>query len=416
MKTPTILSKALTPALIVLTAGAAMALPSQTNVTQSNAAYGIATGDFLETAGATISGTGNFTQEGIQGLAALNDGLYGPQGGANSNPPGLGAFSAGTGETVNISFPQANGVTLNSVVSTAAWDGARASQAFQFEYQSTIAPGVWHRAATVSHDPGVLAGNTNTQVTLTDSTGTLASNVSAIRFNYANTNFWGWNGYREIDATGSASAAPTGTKVLSSIQINQAFTPSSSDLLQMGGIVTTTSGDFNQEGSAGIGALNDGAFGPTGGGGGGQGSSATGSAGNVVTYALDTATNPGGYSITGIDLYAGWDGFRGGQKYTASYSLVSDPGTFLPLASVDLDATNTNAPGGDIATRSMLRDADGELASGVAAVRIAFGDVTFGFAGYREMDVFGSPTPVPEPASAGLAAAGLAFILRRRRR
>ncbi len=402
------------PAIAALTAGSALAIPSQNNVFQSNAPYTISNADFLQTAGATVSGTGNFTQEGIQGLAALNDGLYGPQGGANAHPPGLGAFSGGTGEMVNIAFPQANGVTLNSIVSTAAWDGARASQAFQFEYQSTLLPGVWHRIATVANDPGQLPGNTNTQSTITDSSGTLASNISQIRFNYANTNFWGWNGFREIDATGAASAAPSGPQFMKAIQINELYTPSGADLLQGGGITTTSSGNFQDEGSAGIPSLTDGAFGPGGGGANGQSSSASGNGGEFITFGLDLAASPGGYSLSGVDVYAGWDGFRGGQNFQLSYSLVADPGTFLSLGSVDLDATSNNAPGGNVNTRSMLRDADGELATGVAAVRISFNDVTFGFAGYREMDVFG--TPVPEPSTATFAAAGAALLLRRRRR
>ncbi len=404
------------PAIAVLTAGSALAIPLQTNVTQSNTPYTIAAGDFLETAGATVTGTGTLNQEGIQGLAALNDGIYGPQGGANSNPPGLGAFSGGTGETVNIAFPQANGVTLNSIVSTAAWDGARASQAFQFEYQSTLLPGLWHRIATVAHDPGPLAGNTNTQSTITDSTGTLASNISQIRFNYANTNFWGWNGFREIDATGAPSAAPSGPQFMKAIQINELFTPSNADLLQSGGITTTSSGTFTDEGVQGIPSLTDGVFGAAG----GQGSNppglgaAGGNVGEFITFGLDLTASPGGYSLSGVDVYAGWDGFRGGQNFQLSYSLVADPGTFLSLGTSDLDANSNNAPGGNVNTRTMVRDADGELATGVAAVRISFNNVTFGFAGYREMDVFG--TPVPEPTSAAFAAAGAAILLRRRRR
>ncbi len=406
--------KNLLRALLAFPAAAAFGVPTQTNVTQSNTAYTISNSDFLQTAGATVGGTGTFNQEGIQGLGAVIDGLYGPQSGANSNPPGMGAFSGGSGDVLTITFPQSSGVTLNTVVSTAAWDGARASQAFQFEYQSILAPGVWQRLATVNHDPGQLPGNTNTQVTLTDSTGTLATNVSQVRFNYANTNFWGWNGYREIDATGTAASAPVGVKVLSSIQLGQTFTPSSSDLLQTGSIVTTSSGNFNDEGGVGLSALTNGSFGPGGGGANGISSSAMGNVGESVTYALDLTASPGGYSLSGIDVYAGWDGFRGGQKYTASYSLVSDPNTFITLSLVDLDANANNALGGDISTRSMLRDADGELATGVAAVRFDFADVTFGYAGYREIDVFG--TAVPEPASAGLALAGLCLVLRRRKR
>jgi hypothetical protein len=405
----------LVSAVALATTGTALAIPSQTNVTQSNSPYTISNTDFLQTAGATVSGTGNFTQEGIQGLAALNDGIYGPQGGANSNPPGLGAFSAGTGDSVIISFPQTNGATLNSLISTAAWDGARASQAFQFEYQSTLLPGVWHRVASVVHNPGQLPGNTNTQSTIVDSTGTLATNVSQIRFNYGNTDFWGWNGFREVDATGAASAAPVGPQVMQSIQIGELFTPSGSDLLQAGGITTTSTGDFTNEGIQGLAALTDGLIGSAG----GQGSNppglgaAGGEAGELITFGLDLTASPGGYSISGVDVYAAWDGFRGGQKYSLSYSLVGSPSTFLSLGSVDLDANANNAPGGNVNTRSMWRDADGELATGVAAVRITFDNVTFGFAGYREMDVFG--TPVPEPTTAMFGVLGTLVFLRRRR-
>lgn len=398
------------PVLFALSASSAFALPSQSGVTQSNSAFTISNSDFLQTSGATIGGTGNFTQEGTLGLGVLNNGTYGPQGGANANP-GLEAFTAGAGDVVTISFPQTNGVTLNSIVSTAAWDGARGSQNFQFEYQSTVLPGVWQRVASVNHDPGQLPGNTNTQVTLTDSTGILAANVSQVRFNYGNTNFWGWNGYREVDATGSASAAPVGPQFLKAIQINEAFTPSSSDLLQMGGVVTTSVGNFQDEGVTGLPSLTDGSYGPAASG--ANGASATGNVGESVTYNLDLTASPGGYDLSGIDVYAGWDGFRGGQKFTASYSLVGSPGTFIPFGSVDLDANANNAPGGNISTRSMLRDIDGSLASGVAAVKIDFGDVSFGYAGYREIDVFG--TPVPEPATGAMALAGLGLMLRRRK-
>lgn len=394
-------------------APAAFALPTQTNVTQSNTPYAISGTDLLQTSGATIVGAGNLTQEGIQGLAALNDGIYGPQGGANAHPPGLGAFSAGSGESVTINFPQANGVTINTLDSFAAWDGARASQNFRFEYQSTVMPGVWHRLASVAHDPGQLPGNTNTRVGLSDSTGTLASNVSAVRMVYGNTNFWGWNGFREVDITGAASSAPAGARFLNSIQINEPFTPSGSDLLQSGGIVTTATGNFQDEGQMGLAALTDGGFGP-GGNPGGGGASATGNAGEFITFTLDLVTSPLGYSLSGVDVYAGWDGFRGGMDYSLSYSLVSDPNTFISLGSTSWDANANNAPGGNISTRSMVRDADGELATGVAAVRLSFGDVSFGYAGYREVDVFG--TPVPEPSAAATALLAGAALLRRRRR
>ena len=405
-------------AFLMLGCGSLMAIPQQSSGTQNGVAFAISGSDLFQTGGATVNGTGNFAQEGVLGLSALNDGIYGAQGGQNSNPPGLNAFSAGTGESVTISFAQPTGITLNSLNAIAAWDSARASQSYQLEYQSTVLPGVWHRLASVTHNPGQLGGQiVNTSTTVTDSTGVLAANVSAIRLNFANTDFWGWNGYREIDAAGSVSAAAVGPQFLKSIQINELYGVSGSDLLQGGGITTTSVGDFTDEGLQGLASLTDGGYGPAG----GQGSNPPGMAaagannGESVTYGLNLAGAPQGYTITGVDIYAGWDGFRGGQNYSLQYSTVAAPGTFISLGSVDWDATANNAPGGNINTRVMVRDLDGVLATNVASVRLAFGDVSFGFAGYREVDVFGTPTPVPEPALAGLIAAGGGMLLRRRR-
>ncbi len=271
-------------------------------------------------------------------------------------------------------------------------------------------PGIWHRLSIVNYNPGFQSGNTNTQVTLTDSTGTLATNVSQIRFNYADTPGWQWNGYREIDATGSISSAPSGPKFLNSVRINEAFTPSNTDLLQGGGIHTTWSGIFTDEGAIGISSLTDGGFGALGNAG-NSGASATANLGEMVTFTLDLAASPGGYSLSGIDTYSGWDTYRGGQYYSVSYSLVGDPGTFFSLGTVDWDTRGDNAPGGNISTRSMLRDIDGELATGVAAVRFNFANSNY--IGYREIDIFG--TAVPEPRTFCLLSLGLANVLVRRR-
>jgi hypothetical protein len=407
--------------LMAATAGGlvhnARALPTQAKTTQNSTAFPISSTDLLQTAGGTLSGTGNFTQEGMAGLPAVADGLYGAQGGAGAN--GGAAFTAGTGESITVTFPQANGITINSLDTIAAWDSARGSQSYQFEYQSTLMPGVWHRITQVTHDPGQLAGqNVNTLVSVTDSTGILATNVSQVRLNFGNTNFWGWNGYREVDLNGSLSAAPLGPQFLKSIQLNELYTVSGTDLLQAGGITTTTSGDLNQEGVMGAAALTDGGFGPAGGANSNPPgmAAASGDSLGMITYGFDLGASPFGYSLSGVDVYAGWDGFRGGQKYTLSYSLVSDPSTFIPLGGVDMDADSGNTPGGPINTRSMVRDADGELASNVAALRIQFASGTVGFLGYREIDVFGTAS-IPEPtAPLVLALAGALVTLRRKRR
>lgn len=394
----------------------ARALPAQANTTQNSTPFAISSTDLLQTASPLLSGVGNFTQEGMQGLAAVNDAIYGAQGGATTN--GGAAFTAGQGEVLTITFPQVNGVTINSLATIAAWDSARGSQSYTFEYQSTLTPGVWHRLRQAVHDPGQLAGqNVNTRMSITDTTGTLATNVSQVRFNFGNTNFWGWNGYREIDINGSISSVPLGPQFLKSVQLGQLYTVSSTDLLQSGGITTTTAGDLNQEGVLGAPALTDGGFGPASGANtNGPGmAAASGDSLGMITYGLNLGAAPFGYSVSGVDLYAGWDGFRGGQRFTLSYSTVADPGTFLPIGSVDWDADSNNSPGGNVNTRTMVRDADGVVADNVAAIRVQFASGSVGFLGYREIDVFGTPS-IPEPSTSVLAIAGALATLRRRRR
>ena len=53
-----------------------------------------------------------------------------------------------------------------------------------------------------------------------------------------------------------------------------------------------------------------------------------------ITFNLDLLVSPAGYDLSSIRTYAGWDSGRDGQQYTVDYATASDPGTFLPLASV----------------------------------------------------------------------------------
>jgi hypothetical protein len=204
------------------------------------------------------------------------------------------------------------------------------------------------------------------------------------------------------------------------------FTPSyvvsNSDLIN-GVAPLTSSGDFTVELSGGLPVLNNGAYGTITEPGGapdrthgafGVAGGGTGT-GTTVTYALNTAASPLGYKISSIVSYGGWnDNGRDQQAYTVQYSTVASPGTFIDLATVDLNpSVGANLQTANRAT--ITENALPQLATGVAAVRFNFSGATEnGYSGYAELDVFG--TPVPEPMGVGAVLAGLVGLGSRRHR
>ncbi|MCC6232401.1 MAG: hypothetical protein IT580_07135 [Verrucomicrobiales bacterium] len=130
-------------------------------------------------------------------------------------------------------------------------------------------------------------------------------------------------------------------------------------------------------------------------------------------------SDAGGYNISSVTTCAGWDTYRGGQRYMLQYHTVSSPGVYASLGTVDFDEVYS---GFNVNTRVIVADDAGPLATGVRSVRFNIVGVTADLAAYREIDVVGTHTSVPEPVHVGAAALGLQvlaggrmFVTRRRR-
>ena len=198
--------------------------------------------------------------------------------------------------------------------------------------------------------------------------------------------------------------------------INAGFTVSNSDLLQTHLASASFIGSFVHEGNIGVAAFNNGIYGSQGNQGGmnpGQFEAATADAANTATFILDAGSGFG-YDLSSLDVFAGWDQYRGGQQYGLYYDTVAAPGSYVFLTSVFNNAVGANSSQ-NVNTRAQITDSSGTLAANVRSLRFVFGGgLTFGFAGYREIDAFGTAS-IPEPTTGVLTLLPAAALLRRRR-
>ena len=137
--------------------------------------------------------------------------------------------------------------------------------------------------------------------------------------------------------------------------------------------------------------------------------------GATVEYNLGLSPGGAGWDITSVQSIADWVnvGF-GNQAWTlevkpvgGSYSIAATVG-YQPLG------------GGGGTTKVTLTDTSGVLATGIEFIKVTANQVNNGGNGgafiWRELDVFGAATPVPEPSAAVLLGGFCALFLLRRRR
>ncbi len=173
----------------------------------------------------------------------------------------------------------------------------------------------------------------------------------------------------------------------------------SNDLLQTSATLSSSTGNFTQEGIAGTSSLTDGGFGALG----GQGAqpvgtylaAASAALGEELVYSLSGSTY--GYNLSSIATYTGWDSGRFAQGYDVYvHKIGAAVGSYAKLASVSYAPGAISTGGATENAKVVVTTAlgtlasTGTLASGVDQVKFVFQNQTNGWQGYRELDIVGT--------------------------
>jgi len=352
------------------------------------------------------NGPGNFNDPDVNfpgsagGLPILTDGNYGTFAYDGSHP----AFAAAgptAGQFVTYTLgANANGYSITNIQIAGGWnDNGRDSQYYTILYSTVANTNVFLPLASVAKSlVGYGANNSTTiRTTITPATGVLASNVYAIQvdFQFPEGVPNGYSGYSEISIFGapSVTAPPAGPVITAEHEeVSNIWTVETPNLIANQLPTSQGTGVFTQEG-CNVTNLTDGAIGF-----GFQFAASCGADGVSVPYIVFNSAY--GWNLTNIVVYTLWHDYgRDGQFYNVSYSTLSAPTTFLPLASV---AYNPFVPhdGTDSGNRVNIAPAIGQatLATNVAAVKFDFtpqGSQDFGWSGYSEIVLQGSNLPGP---------------------
>jgi hypothetical protein len=335
------------------------------------------------------------------GLPVLTDGNYGAFDTTGPHP----AFATcgggnGAGQYVIYTLgANANGYNVTNIQIAGGWnDNGRDSQYYTVSYSTVAYPTMFFRMVSVAKNLSSYGANDQTTVrtTITPATGVLASNVYAVEVDFTAPGGVpnGYSGYSEVSVFGSPSATPPPAGPVITTQheeTNFDWTVETPSLIANQLPSSQGPGVFTSEGCTEAG-LTDGvlAFG------GGPNSASCGSDTNAsVSWIVFTPTNNGSWNLTNIVVYTLWHDYgRDGQFYNLSYSTVSAPTTFLPLASVSYDPFvphDGRASGNRVAIAPPVGQT--MLAANVAAVKFDFtpqGTQDFSWSGYTEIVLQGT--------------------------
>jgi hypothetical protein len=143
----------------------------------------------------------------------------------------------------------------------------------------------------------------------------------------------------------------------------------------------------------------------------------------TVVFDLDVSVNTFGYNISSINTFSGWQDGRVFQDFMVEFSVVgsslySSLGSFSYLAS---DVPGAFPLSANNSLWLNIVDNSGNIATGVDSIRFTLNEVNVpGFSllgsAYREIDVLGAATVVPEPSVMSLFIGAVILFMALRRR
>src|ERR1022692_3868819 len=303
------------------------------------------------------------------------------------------------GQYVIYTLPaSANGYDITNIVTAGGWnDGGRDMQSYTVNYATSANPTYFTPLAMVGYNPTNPVGYSMVRATITPASGALASNVVALEFDMTTpVGENGFSGYSEIGVYGSPSAnpPPAGLVITAEHQEDTTTWTAETPNLIAGQLPNSQGpGVFTSEG-CNVTNLTDGVLGF------GSAFGASCGADTNASVSFITFNSATGWNLTNIVVYALWHDYgRDGQFYNLSYSTLSAPATFLPLASVSYNPPMPH-DGRNSGSRVAIAPAVGQIliASNVAAVKFDFtpqGTQDFGWSGYTEIVLQGSNLAAP---------------------
>ncbi|HEX4266011.1 MAG TPA: hypothetical protein VH597_16875 [Verrucomicrobiae bacterium] len=341
------------------------------------------------------------------GLPVLTDSDYGTIVTGGPHPAfatcGDEFHSPPAGQFVIYALPSsANGYDLTNIMMSSGWnDLGRDADWGTISYATAQNPTAFIPIAVITNNPsaadGFANGPTVVRATVTPVSGVLATNVAYIMVDFANpagvpNNY---SGISQINVFGSPSATAFTGPVITEQNETNTFDWVVETPNLIGNQLPSSAGPgvFTDEGCNET-NLTDGVIGF-----GADFGASCGDDGTAVPWIIFTPTNSASWNLTNIVVYTLWHDYgRDGQFYNLSYSTVSDPNTFIPLASVNYNPdvpTDGRASG----NRVQILPPVGQslLASNVAAVKFDFtpqGTEDFGWSGYTEIVLQGTNGPL----------------------
>ncbi len=211
---PMILRALAVIATLALSATSHAALITATSTGNGAGPVAVSSTDLLQTSVSSVTNTGAFTRESGGGLGVMTDGSFGATvNNVNSTVATAGDNGGDTGSLATYNFDLSGaplGFDITTVDIFSGWnDNGRDQILVELLYSDVSAPGTFISLGAPIDYNGASGGQAPwNRATVTDDSGTIATGVAAIQFNFDLDVENGHVGYREIDVLGTATAGP----------------------------------------------------------------------------------------------------------------------------------------------------------------------------------------------------------------